>query len=399
MKNKRWIIIPILIFLVGFVYTTLVYDGIWFKFVEGLKSLSIIGYFLWLIFAFYLTLTLHELGHFLAFYVQKVKLRAIYLTVFVFYKDEKRWHFSIKPKLWVLFGGLVVPDLKDIHDDASYESLRFKFARALVAAPIVTICVMVASIMTFLLILIFGNHPHLLGIISINTLYIVLLSSLYIYTFKLSNPMFYGDFVAYKKMKSDPVFQLAQISQYTMFSLSDSEETYRYLWEKSKTIIQQEPVSTSLFYVMVLNNYLDGIINHGYAHDLFLDPKLASVSIPALCRTEQGLSLAYDLCFYDYIRGNPEGAYRKFELIQKRANQKLDQKMILYMRNKAAHCLHLEDHEAFLSDRENLYIGNAWIFDALIDPYEMLKAYHKPLPYIEYSCPVVFEEEQKSDLS
>ncbi len=399
MRKKRWIILPFLIFFIGFVYTSLVYDGIWFKFVDGLQTLSIIGYFLWLIFAFYLTLALHELGHFIAFAVQKVKLRALYLTIFVFFKDEKGWHFRIKPKLWVLFGGLVVPDLRDIKDEKAYEELSKKFARSLITAPIVTITFMVLSLLTFVLILIFGNYPHLLGIISINTLYITLLSSLYIYTFKLSNPMFYGDFVAYRKMKEDHVFQLAQISQYTMFSLGESEDSERYLWERSKQTIESEPVSVSLFCIMVLTNYIDGILHHGYAHDLMLDSKLSQISLPALCRTEQGLSLAYDLCFYDYYRGNPEGAYQKFDRIQKRTNQKLDPKMVLYMRNRAAHLIHLEDQSLFLDNQENLYIGNAWIFDALMKPYEMLKAYHNPLPYVEYSCPVVLLEEQKSDLN
>ena len=116
MKKHKWIYIPIIVFLIGIIYTILIYNGIWFKLTSGLESLALIGYFLWFLFAFYFTLTLHELGHFLAFYFQKVKLRAIYLTIFVFYKNEKGWHFTIKPKLWILFGGLVVPDLGEIRN-------------------------------------------------------------------------------------------------------------------------------------------------------------------------------------------------------------------------------------------------------------------------------------------
>ncbi|MBN2300539.1 MAG: site-2 protease family protein [Acholeplasmataceae bacterium] len=400
MKKRHWLYLPLIIFFIGFFYTTLIYNGIWFKFTEGLGSLSIIGYFLWLIFAFYFTLTLHELGHFIAFHFQGVKLRAIYLTIFVFYKDEKRWHFTIKPKLWVLFGGLVVPDLGEIADEDAYQTLNHRFSNSLIIAPIVTISVLIVSILTFLLVLILGSNTHLLGIITINTIYIVLLSTLYIYTFKLSNPMFYGDFVAYKKMKSDPIFQLAQLTQYTMFSLRDSDKTIRFLWDKSRDIVSKEPLSSSIFYIMVVTNYLDGILKMDYEIDPLIDDKLKKMNLSSLCRTEQGLSLAYDLCFYEYKNKNPEQAYQKFELIQRRANQKLDKKMLTYLRNKSAHIMHLEDHEAFLKDKENLYIGNAWIFEALIKPHEMLEAYHKKLPYVEYSCPVVFkdDEEQKSDL-
>ena len=155
MKKRRWIYLPIIVFLIGCIYTILIYNGIWFKLTSGLKSLSLIGYLLWFIFAFYFTLTLHELGHFLAFYFQKVKLRAIYLTIFVFYKNEKGWHFTIKPKLWILFGGLVVPDLGEIRNEEEYKSLSSKFSKSLIAAPIVTISLLVITLITFVLLMLF----------------------------------------------------------------------------------------------------------------------------------------------------------------------------------------------------------------------------------------------------
>jgi len=346
-------------------------------------------------------LTLHELGHFIAFYVQKVKLRAIYLTIFVFYKDEKRWHFTIKPKLWILFGGLVVPDLGEIKTEEDYELLSAKFRKSLIAAPIVTIVLLSISLITFVLLMIFSPNIHLNGLITLNTLYITLISTLYIYTFGLSNQMFYGDFVAYKKMKEDPIFKLAQIDQYTMFSLNDSKETVKFLWEKSRETLRSTPLNGTMFYHVVITNYLDGILKNDYPIDSEIEEKLKHLNLNTLCRSEQGLSLAYDLCFYDYKKGHVEQAYKRFERIQTKIGIKLDEKMALYLRNKSAHILHLEDHQDFLNEKDNLYIGQAWIFEALIDPYEMLIAYHKPLPYVEYSCPVVFDEpeEQKSDLS
>jgi len=213
--------------------------------------------------------------------------------------------------------------------------------------------------------------------------------------------MFYGDFVAHKKMNTDEIFQLAEMNQYTMFSMEESDETTRFLWEKSKTIIKDKPISTTMFYIMILTNYLDGIIRMGYESDDQIDTKIKGLNISALSRTEHGLSIAYDLCFYDYKKGLIEQAYHRFDLIQRKTGKKLDEKMVLYLRNKSAHIMHYEDHSEFLSLKDNLYIGSAWIFEVLINPYEMLEAFHKPLPYLEYSCPVVFEEEteEKSDLS
>jgi len=51
--------------------------------------------------------------------------------------------------------------------------------------------------------------------------------------------MFYGDFVAYKKMKTDPIFQLTQINQYTMFSMVETEKTSQYLFEKTRDILKE----------------------------------------------------------------------------------------------------------------------------------------------------------------
>lgn len=401
MKKFKWLYLALFVFLIGCFYTMLIYNGVWFKLISGLKSLSFFGYILWFVFAFYFTLTLHELGHFIAFYVQKVKLRALYLTIFVFYKNEKGWHFTIKPKLWILFGGLVVPDLGEIKNEEEYQALSAKFRKSLIAAPIVTIIVMALSIIIFILLMIFSTNAHLNGIMSINALYITLISILYIYTFRLSNQMFYGDFVAYRKMNEDPVFKLAQINQYTMFSSVDSEETIRFMWEKSRDTIKNLPLSTSMFYNMIITNYIDGLLKMNYEFDLEVENKLRHLNLNALCRNEQGLNLAYDLCFYDYKKGHVEQAYQKFDRIQNKISKKLDEKMVLYLKNKTLHVMNREDHTKFLNNKENLYIGQSWIFDALIDPYEMLIAYHQKLPYVEYSCPVVFEEieEQKSDLS
>ncbi len=401
MKKLRWLYLCIFVFLVGCLYTALVYNGIWFKMTSGLKSLSFLGYILWFVFAFYFTLALHELGHFIAFYVQKVKLRALYLTIFVFYKDQRGWHFTIKPKLWILFGGLVVPDLGEIKTEEDYQQLSTKFRKSLIAAPIVTISVLILSILIFVLLMVFGTNAHFNGVMTINALYITVISILYIYTFKLSNQMFYGDFVAYKKMKEDAIFQLAQINQYTMFSMTDSDETTKFMWEKSRDTIKNLPLSTSMFYTMIITNYIDGILKMNYEFDLVIEDKLRHLNLNSLCRNEQGLNLAYDLCFYDYKKGYVEQAYQRFDRIQNKIGKKLDEKMVLYLKNKTLHVMHREDHSEFLSKKENLYIGQAWIFEALIDPFEMLIAYHQQLPYVEYSCPVMFEEieEQKSDLS
>ncbi len=401
MKKLRWIYFLVVAFIVGYSYTALVYNGIWFKLINGLQSLTIFSYLGLFILSFYVSLTLHELGHFFAFVIQKIKIRALYLTIFVFYKNEKGWHFTIRPKLWVLGGGLVVPDLGKIENDQDFDQLRNRFAKALIAAPVVTISFLLISMMTFILVLVYSTSSQWIGIISIVTLYVTLLSSLFIYTFTLHNSMFYGDFVAYKKMKTDPIFQLTQINQYTMFSMVETEKTTEYLFNKTKNVLKEIQLDASIFHTMLLTNYLDQIIRGDEEVDPIIDAKIKALKLIAYTHSEHGIYLVYDLCYYHYKTKNVAKAYQMFEDIKKRTSKKLNPKLITYLEKKTLHVLNIEYQDAFFMDKNNYYVGNSWIFDILIDPIETLKEYHTPLPFVEYSSPVLIEdiklEDEKSD--
>lgn len=388
-------------FFLGFVYTLLVYQGIWEKMMSGFNEIPIWAYPLWLIFSFYLTLSLHELGHFFAFIFQGVKTRAIYITIFIFYKTEKGWRFTINPKLWVLFGGLVVPDIALIKTEEDYQKIVKAFTKSLMTGPVVTIITLIMSwMMTFVFIL-WTEAYLMMGILMVNTIFITLLSTLYIYTFKLSNPMFYGDFVAHKKMIEDPIFQVVQINQYTMFSLNEHHETNRFLFEKVKELILSTDINQSLFHTMLLSSYLENIIYMGYDIDPVIHEKIKKISVVPYLRTEQGFMLAHHMVYYHYMTKDVNLSYAMLNQIYQRSYPKLDEKLVTYMKKKSYHLLHIENYETFLSEKDNIYMGMSWLFDRLVDPYENIEDQHKPLPYTPYICEVDFNntpsDEQKSD--
>ena len=402
-KNKkrklRILYFFIFSFILGMFYTFLVYQGIWSTIRLSLSSIPFWAYPLWILFSFYLTLALHELGHFISFSLQGIKLRALYLTIFVFRKTEKGWNFIIKPKLWILFGGLVVPDLGEIKTDEDYEYVSKAFSKSLITAPIVTITVLFLSLLTTVFLILYSSNHVLIGIFLLNTIFITLLSTLYIYTFTLSNPMFYGDFVAYKKMKEDDIFRLTQISQYTMFSLIDSDETTLFLWNKAKELIKKTDINASLFHTMLISNYLEGIIHMKQPIDDEVDLKISKLHIGHYLRSEQGLVLAYDLAYYHYIKKDVHKAYQIYNDIKTRQIKKVDPKMIEYMKRKTMHIMHIEDQTEFLNNKENLYIGMSWLFDSLFDPYETLSEQHEKLPFTPYLSEVNLEpiKETESD--
>ena len=357
-KKRKLKLLPFLVLaaIISYFYIGIFQFSRWLNFSDVHSSLSILDYLLWFFMTFYLSLTIHELGHFFSFVFQKVKLRALYITIFVFHKTIKGWRFAIKPKLIVLLGGLVVPDFGDVKNEEEYNKVVNKFSKALIAAPIVTISFLVITIIAFFLSMFLIPNLTWIGISYLIMLFAIPINLLFIYSFTLSNPMFYGDFVAYKKIKTDAIFALSMIIQYSIFTLTDSEESDHYLWEKSKNILRDIQITSSQFHTMILLNYIDGVIRREESFDHEIDIKINRIPIRRYLNNEQGLNLVYDIVCYHYFNGNVDRAYKLYDDIQKLVSDKLDEKMLSYYKNKYMHILNIEYQDQFLSNKDNYYI-------------------------------------------
>lgn len=393
---KKYPLLSFLItsFFIGVFFTLLVYVGIWKQLVLGLSTVHWWMWPIYLVIAFYVTLTLHELGHFIAFAVQKVKLRAIYLTMFVFYKTHKGWRFKIMPKLWVLFGGLVVPDLDLIEDEETYKSISNKFAISLIAAPIVTISFMIITNILFISSLIWSNQYGWIGFISVFNMFTTMLSILYIYTFKLHTQSIFGDFVAYKKIKEDPLFRYIQLSQYVGFRLDQDHTFSEFLWNKSKTLLLENKMKTDIFHSTLLMNYIEGVIYESQPMDEKIDLMIQKLPITNYLRSEHGLMMAYDIVIYLYFNHHVEKAYQLLDKIEKRQNNKINEKQRVYLNKKVKHVTHIAYNDAFLSNKENFPTEQSWIFEPILDYYKHMEVLHKKLPFHIYECPVDLDEEK-----
>ena len=399
MKKWRWLLLLLFAFVIGFIFSLLVYNGYWYRFVDGLKTLSWYDFPLWLFLTFMITLTIHELGHLITMIIQGVKIRALYLYMILIYRTSKGWRIKLKPKLWYLLGGFVVPDLGVIEDDDMYQNIVTKFAQSLCAGPIVTIIFLLVSIVTFLMSITFGWNESLVGILSLFTGYTIILSSLYIKSFKLSNASFYGDFVAYKKMREDVLFQLVEISQYRSFSLIESKETDLYLFNQTKKIMKEHELRSSLFYQVLIIGYIEGVCYNGYEDDEQIRMKLMRYPLQPHYRNEQGITLLYDLALYYYHLGFVEKSYQLMEEIKKKANPKIDEKMRTYLELKHKHILHLSDQSEFLSHADNYVIRMSGLFEDLVDMDEMTRLMHEKRPFQTWLTEVQLneDEKQKSD--
>ena len=397
MKKTRWIILLIFAFIIGFLFSFLVYNGYWYRFINGIKTLAWYEYILLIILTFLITLTVHELGHLFSMVFQGVRIRALYLYMVMFYKTKKGWRIKLKPRFWYLVGGFVVPDLGIIKDDESYQKLVTRFANSLKAGPIVTIAFLGLTNLMFLLSIAFNWNSNLIGILSLLNFYTIILSSLYIKSFKLSNASFYGDFIAYKKMKEDKLFQIIEINQYRSFSLVESNETDQYLFNLTQKMMKESELKTTLFYQMLIISYIEGVCYHNYKDDEEIKAKLLRYPLGSHFRNEQGITLLYELALYFYHLGLVEKSYKLIEDIKKKANPKIDEKMRIYLEKKYTHILHIEDYEDYLNTEKNYSFGLAGLFEDLIDMDEMTKEMHAKRPFQPWFTEVhmIQEEENK----
>jgi len=399
LRKLAWLKYLAFAFILGFIFSILMYQGFWYPFIAGIKTIRWWAYPLWVILTFWVTLTIHELGHLFAFVFQGVKIRGLFLHMLSLYRSPKGWRIKLKIKLWFLLGGFVVPDLGVIADDQTYEKRLVQFRRSLIAAPIVSIAFLGVTMLIFLILNIIHAPANVLGSFTLFTVYTTLLSILYIRSFSMSNASFYGDFVAYKKMKDDPVFQVTQLSQYTMFALHPSEETDRYFFERIKTMIQSIDLKSSLFYQMLLLNYMEGVCYHQYPDDPIVREKLMRYPLHPHFHTEQGLTLLYDLASYHYTIGHIEKAYQLIETIQKKASPKIDEKMRLYLEKKHLHILHIAYDQPFLDRADHVVYRNSKLFEDILDLHEIMRSMHEPLPFKRWETPVNLEpKEEKSDI-
>lgn len=382
----------VIFFIIGFLVSFLYHQGSLSLFFTSLGMVPWYIYFLGFIITFYLTLTIHELGHLFSFVLQGVKIRALYLTIFVFVKENKKIKFKIHPKLWVLFGGLVVPDLGKIESVEDYDQTVKIFRNALIAAPITTITYMVLSILLFIFSMIFMSPSVILGLIILHTIYVILLSSLYIYTFKLSTESIYGDFVAYQKMKKDPIFTFAQISQYAGFSTKESDKERRFIFDYAVKLLKVSPKLSKVLVQHILLHYLEGIIKYDYPSDSVVEFKLDQINYRSFTKNEQSFYTFHEIILHDYKLKQVEKAYLRFDYVNDYRFSNVDYKLIKYLSVRTGHKIHLVYDQEFLENKHNTYVGDQWIFEPIIDPYKDYLDDTIKLPFVPYLCPVIFEE-------
>lgn len=350
---KKWRLLYFFIacFVLGFLTMPLFHSGyfglLWRSFT------TIKWYFQILLFlaTFFITLALHELAHFVSFLISGYKNELIIILFLVFYKIDDKWKLKIDFKLLLLGGGLVFPDLGDIADEKDFVKARKAMQTSLLAAPLFTL---ISSVLFLTLTFIFFYTNTFLVPFS---LYTFLFSMLYTYTSTKETSQIFGDFKAYKKVKTDDNFATVIVSQYAS-SIPDYQIKMMKDYLNNQNPIGMDLISKSYFAVL-----LDMALFQKNEIDYFILEKClfysqSIMSFSRLLSNPINYELAQSIIFYLNRLNYKKEAEKLLNLfLVTLENSKSSPKAKEYLTKQTNHILGLEVHSEFLDNPHNINKG------------------------------------------
>ncbi len=293
----------------------------------------------------FLTVFLHELSHFLTFLFMGVKSEIMVVFMFLFYKNENnKWRVKINPKLLLLVGGLVWPNLGPINNEEDFKKARKAMQTSLLVAPLFTL---ISGVLFIIISLIFFYNTFLFPI----SFYMFLFTMLYTYTSSLESNQIVGDFKAYKKVKNDDDFSQLIILQYC--DLTDYQYAYIEDYLKTHTYSNRQ---TRVYLVYLLEKH----IFDSNEVSMFLYEKVLSFvkneyKFISLFSHDEGVFLAQYILFYLRKCNHEEDTLRLFNLFVEKVNaKKTKEHYKKYLTKQTSHILKFSDEETYINNPKNM---------------------------------------------
>jgi len=346
-KKFKILIFLLACFIVGFITMPLFHNGYVGALINTFTYVAWYWHLLIVLGVLFFTLALHELTHFLTSILTGYKNDMMIIFMFLFYKDKGKWRFKISPKLLLLGGGLVWPNLGEIHNETDYINARKSIQTSLLAAPLVTL---ISGILPLLLALLFFYKTFLIPI----SLYIFLFSMLYTYVSTLESGEIVGDFKAYKRIKHNDDFSNLVILQYS--------ETTPYQYEYLKNYLQTHSTYNKQTR-MYLSYLLDKNIFKDNEIDLFLYEKVLSIisyeyEFKNFLRHDEGIILAQHIILFLYKAHHQDDALSFYEIFEDSILKKKTKDIYKqYLLRQTKHLLNLSDESGYINDKKNMQIN------------------------------------------
>ena len=174
-----------------------------------------------------ITMYLHEIVHVIAYKLQGIDIRMLYLFPLCIVKEESRLKLYITFNLQIGFGGIVIPKLPVISNDEEYNSFRNKISVSVFCAPLFSALLGIVSLVLVCCTTEYINYDNR----SYYFMFFIamVLWSIYINVMSFLNlGTIVGDYIGAKKMKTDEVYSLLQIYNYFLLQENKTKREVRY---------------------------------------------------------------------------------------------------------------------------------------------------------------------------
>ncbi|MBV1820046.1 site-2 protease family protein [Anaerosalibacter bizertensis] len=311
-----------------------------------------------MILTFYISITLHELGHFFAFILNGIQIRMLSISIFSFIFDGEKWRLRLNRNN-IGVGGIAVPNLTVISNEEEFKKAQKGYANAIIAAPMVTL--LLAIIGALLLLINFLKYRIINPYLLIFGGTLLLINMFLFFTCFAKSEAVYGDFSAYSLYKNDDFFAALMMYQYAMFSI-DYENTRinnNYLKEILLRGFEERAKDrkTDLFTVSCattfIDEYLIGIMDElpksiVYYIDYYYENKNQIIEKQ---ETEQHRLLLLHIAYYFEKEGEHEKAVDIYDSFIKTLSKS---PVFDYWKIQGEQIIFKKDNSKYLLDKKNI---------------------------------------------
>ena len=358
-NNFLWVII--IGFFLGFFWVGLIHRGIFEIITDSITMVAWWMHILLVLAAFVLGITVHELGHLFSCIFNKIKVKAVYIVLFVFVK-KKIWTIKILPKFLLLLGGAVLPIIDNVTNDDEFEKIRYKVSKVIGSGPITSLVYMILVVLLLLVSLSLSWYL-LAGILFWFTIMTVLLTVIIFMASKVSYKGLYGDFVARSKILNDEIFAVDYL--YSSSILVENKTQEKFFWSKIVDILESHNFNQNIHTKNLTIVYLEGVLFEAKEESELIKNKMATKQY-FYNKNEEDMILNYLLALY-FI--NTDSVKNQF-IIEKITQTKyeVDDKVKVYWQKLYNHLTLVEDNTEFLESKKNYYpTSTEWLYSPIND--------------------------------
>jgi len=167
---------------------------------------------------YFLAVGLHELGHAISFSKNGIKMRALFITMFLFIKEDKKWKLKIRPNKVTAIGGIAIPDIGVVKDEIEFKKLQNAYSKAILAGPISSIALFIVGILISILVISLSSNVYVISGFYSFAKYLSVISLFLLFSCIFKSEVAVGDFPAYTLAKKDSFFVAMQLYQYDIVS-------------------------------------------------------------------------------------------------------------------------------------------------------------------------------------